>query len=72
MVDSVHKPPSPPGGDAGETLRERDLRFLVRTDPPRELDIVSSSGSYLFDSQGKRYIDFAMGWCVGNFGWDNR
>jgi acetylornithine/succinyldiaminopimelate/putrescine aminotransferase len=33
------------------------------------LEVVRSSGNYLYDPRGKRYIDFVMGWCVGNFGW---
>jgi acetylornithine/succinyldiaminopimelate/putrescine aminotransferase len=32
---------------------------------------VRSRGSYLFDSRGRKYVDFLMGWCVGNFGWGN-
>ena len=23
----------------------------------------------LTDARGRKYIDFVMGWCVGNFGW---
>lgn len=34
------------------------------------LEVTRSSGSYVYDKRGKRYIDFVMGWCVGNFGWD--
>jgi 4-aminobutyrate aminotransferase-like enzyme len=30
--------------------------------PPR-------TASILTDSRGRKYIDFVMGWCVGNFGW---
>jgi acetylornithine/succinyldiaminopimelate/putrescine aminotransferase len=33
------------------------------------IEVARASGSYLFDTKGKRYIDFVMGWCVGNFGW---
>jgi adenosylmethionine-8-amino-7-oxononanoate aminotransferase len=39
---------------------------------PLELAVRKTDGPYLFDTKGKRYIDFVMGWCVGNFGWDNR
>jgi acetylornithine/succinyldiaminopimelate/putrescine aminotransferase len=31
--------------------------------------VARAAGSYLFDTRGKRYVDFVMGWCVGNFGW---
>ena len=31
--------------------------------------VARGAGSYLFDTRGKRYVDFVMGWCVGNFAW---
>ena len=34
-----------------------------------DLHVARAAGSYLFDTRGKRYVDFVMGWCVGNFGW---
>jgi acetylornithine/succinyldiaminopimelate/putrescine aminotransferase len=34
-----------------------------------DLRVARASGSYLFDTRGRRYVDFVMGWCVGNFGW---
>src|SRR5688572_12694630 len=43
---------------------------VAREDSP-ELRLASSRGSYLFDARGRRYVDFLMGWCVGNFGWGN-
>jgi len=43
---------------------------LVREAPP-EMRIRRSAGSFVFDSRGRRYVDFVMGWCVGNFGWGN-
>ena len=36
-----------------------------------ELEIEYTEGSFLFDTNGKKYIDFLMGWCVGNLGWGN-
>lgn len=33
------------------------------------LEIARAEGSLIFDSEGRRYIDFVSGWCVGNFGW---
>jgi acetylornithine/succinyldiaminopimelate/putrescine aminotransferase len=50
------------------TATER--KYLGRSGDP-ELEVVSSAGSYLVDARGKRYVDFVMGWCVGNLGWDN-
>ena len=36
---------------------------------PAELQVAATNGSILTDSRGRNYIDFVMGWCVGNFGW---
>ena len=36
---------------------------------PAELQVAATNGSNLTDSRGRKYIDFVMGWCVGNFGW---
>src|SRR5215210_6823958 len=47
-----------------------ERRFLAREDPP-EIEVARSEGGYVFDSRGKKYVDFVMGWCVGNFGWGN-
>jgi acetylornithine/succinyldiaminopimelate/putrescine aminotransferase len=48
--------------------RRRESRVLAREFPP-ELQIAASNGSIVTDSRGRTYIDFVMGWCVGNFGW---
>jgi adenosylmethionine-8-amino-7-oxononanoate aminotransferase len=50
--------------------RTAPQRFLAREDTP-ELQIARTRDSYLIDADGKRYVDFLMGWCVGNFGWGN-
>jgi len=34
-----------------------------------DLYVARAAGSHLFDTRGRRYVDFVMGWCVGNFGW---
>jgi acetylornithine/succinyldiaminopimelate/putrescine aminotransferase len=47
-----------------------EARFLAR-DEPGELQVARTEGSFVFDEKGRRYIDFMMGWCVGNFGWGN-
>ena len=36
------------------------------------ITIAKGEGCFLFDEQGKRYIDFAGGWCVGTHGWGNK
>src|SRR4051812_28112805 len=48
--------------------RRRKPRVLAR-DLPAELQVAATNGSILTDSRGRKYIDFVMGWCVGNFGW---
>ena len=36
---------------------------------PAELEVARTDGSFLYDTHRRRYIDFVMGWCVGNLGW---
>ncbi len=36
------------------------------------ITITHGEGSYLFDHQGKKYLDLIAGWCVGSVGWGNR
>ena len=44
-------------------------REPLARDLPAELQVVATNGSVLTDSRGRKYIDFVMGGCVGNFGW---
>jgi acetylornithine/succinyldiaminopimelate/putrescine aminotransferase len=53
-------------------LRQKDRTFLMRGSTPEDLQITRSEGSFLFDEKGRKYIDFIMGWNVGNFGWGDR
>jgi acetylornithine/succinyldiaminopimelate/putrescine aminotransferase len=41
----------------------------LATESAPELRVTATNGSTLTDSRGRKYIDFVMGWCVGNFGW---
>ena len=50
-------------------IRQADSTLLGRDAAPRELQVARSEGSILFDTRGRRYIDFSGGFCVGNFGW---
>jgi acetylornithine/succinyldiaminopimelate/putrescine aminotransferase len=50
------------------STRRRERRVLARELPP-ELQVASAKGSIVTDSRGRKYVDFVMGWCVGNFGW---
>lgn len=38
----------------------------------RNLEIADGKDCVLFDPQGKAYIDFLAGWCVGTVGWKNK
>src|SRR5688572_11399767 len=37
-----------------------------------EPHVTRAEGPYVFDRDGKRYLDFVMGWCVGHLGWGGR
>jgi len=54
------------------TIRERDRKYLARDESPRDLQLTRAGGNYIYDAKGKKYLDFLMGWCVGNFGLSNR
>ncbi len=46
--------------------------YLFRYGSHGNMDIVDSEGSYLIGKNGKKYLDFVMGWCVGNVGWNKK
>lgn len=50
-------------------LRKRDKKYLGRDIPPAPVEIIGAKGNFLFGPKGEKYIDFLMGWCVGNIGW---
>ncbi|HEX6838332.1 MAG TPA: aminotransferase class III-fold pyridoxal phosphate-dependent enzyme, partial [Polyangia bacterium] len=52
------------------STKQLDRAHLGRSAPSDALEIVRADGSWLFDADGNRYIDFVMGWCVGNLGWN--
>ena len=51
-------------------VRRADRKFVGRTEPARTLEVVAAEGSHLRDARGRTFIDFQMGWCVGNLGWN--
>lgn len=51
-------------------VRRADRKFVGRTEPARDLEIVAARGSHVRDARGRTFIDFEMGWCVGNLGWN--
>ena len=52
-------------------LKQRDRKFLGRESEPEDIQVARTTGSFVYDARGRRYIDFLSGWCVGNFGWSN-
>ncbi len=52
-----------------ETI-ERDKKYLGRDVPALPVEIVGAKGSFLYGRDGTEYIDFLMGWNVGNIGWN--
>lgn len=53
-------------------MRQADKKFLVRSEEARDIEVIRSEGNTLIARSGKHYIDFMMGWCVGNLGWGNK
>jgi adenosylmethionine-8-amino-7-oxononanoate aminotransferase len=52
-------------------LRELDRKHFGRHGEPKDIVVRNSADSHLIDARGRKYIDFMMGWCVGNLGWGN-
>lgn len=52
-----------------QDIRQEDAKYFGRGFPSVPIEIVKAEGSFLYDANGKKYIDFLMGWCVGNIGW---
>jgi len=52
-------------------LKSREQKYFGRETEAFEVEVASTEGSFIYDRNGKRYIDLFMGWCVGNFGWNN-
>src|SRR5687768_11417013 len=44
-------------------------REPLAREEPADLQVAATNGSIVTDARGRKYIDFVMGWCVGNFGW---
>lgn len=52
------------------TLAARDQKYLWR-ESEAAFCVKQTNDSVLIDTDGKEYIDFLSGWCVGNMGWNN-
>jgi acetylornithine/succinyldiaminopimelate/putrescine aminotransferase len=51
-------------------LSRRDRKAVGRTSAAKPIEIVAAHGSRVRDKDGKSYIDFQLGWGVGNLGWN--
>lgn len=51
-------------------VARKDRKYLGRGSPPHDIEIVAATGSRLRDAQGRTFVDFQMGWGVGNLGWN--
>jgi acetylornithine/succinyldiaminopimelate/putrescine aminotransferase len=52
-------------------LQQLDKKYFGRRSAPEHVVVGNSADSHLTDVRGRKYIDFMMGWCVGNLGWGN-
>jgi acetylornithine/succinyldiaminopimelate/putrescine aminotransferase len=53
-------------------LQTKEKKFFLATEEPENIQVARTKGDFIFDVHGKRYIDFNMGWCVGNLGWGRK
>ena len=53
-------------------LAKLDRKFLGRESEAEDIQVARTEGGFVYDARGRRYIDFLAGWCVGNFGWNNK
>jgi acetylornithine/succinyldiaminopimelate/putrescine aminotransferase len=53
------------------TLKVYEKEYLGIIPDLANVEVARSKDSYCFDANGKKYVDFIMGWCVGNLGWEN-
>ena len=50
---------------------EKDRLFLGRDNNAPVIEVSRASGSTFWNSSGKKFIDFAGGWCVQNIGYND-
>lgn len=50
-------------------IHSREEKYFAKSEEARPLRIKDAERSYLMSENGKKYIDFSSGWCVGNLGW---
>jgi acetylornithine/succinyldiaminopimelate/putrescine aminotransferase len=49
--------------------RPTGRRFLAEQTELEGIRVARAEGSHVWDDRRRKYIDFVMGWCVGNLGW---
>ncbi|QDK39310.1 aspartate aminotransferase family protein [Bdellovibrio sp. NC01] len=52
-------------------LQHQEDKYLGRESSKVDFEVVRSKGSFVMTADGRRLIDFNMGWCVGNLGWSH-
>ena len=52
--------------------QSKDEQFFMSTEDPEDIQVVRTTGEFVYDHLGKSYIDFNSGWCVGNLGWKRK
>ena len=52
-------------------LKTAERKYFGRETEEFDVEVSRTEGSFIYDRNGKRYIDLFMGWCVGNLGWGN-
>src|SRR5260221_13304397 len=50
-------------------IYDDDIKYIGRDISPDHLEVVKTEGDYIFDKEGNKFLDFEMGWCIGNIGW---
>jgi 4-aminobutyrate aminotransferase-like enzyme len=48
---------------------QREEKYYAKSEDTQPLRVRNAERSYLISEEGKRYVDFSSGWCVGNLGW---
>jgi adenosylmethionine-8-amino-7-oxononanoate aminotransferase len=51
------------------TVQQEERNLLFTGDLAEDLRISRAEGSFIYDDDGNEFVDFVMGWCVGNLGW---
>lgn len=51
--------------------KEKDKKYFGRGNPAVDLQLSRAEGSYVYDTAGKKYVDFLGGAGVGSLGWGN-